>query len=450
MTTVALLGRPNVGKSSLLNRLVGRYVALVGDEPGVTRDPVEVCVEFVPGRPLTLVDTGGLDAEDDDRLAATIGERSLAVAHAADVLLLVLDATTGPVPRDRELLGRLRRLGCRPVGVVNKSEGRDPVLVEAEFSELGLDRLFVVSARRGSGLGPLRDFLTTCSGTAADSEPSAATKVVLLGRPNAGKSTLVNRMAGWERVLSDPVPGTTRDVIEVPVRREAESWVMVDTAGIRRRRSVGDGLEREAVRRGLDVLSTADLALLVIDAQAGIHAQDVSLAAVIARRGCPRVIALNKWDGLEDPRRGRLLDEARARFSFLGRVPLVSVSAATGSGIRELFSALRAARDEVAGLVLSTSSLNRVLNEALRLQPLPRGPHGECIHLRYAHPGGRHPPRVIVHGDMTRYVPESFRRFLAHRFALSIGLETQGLVVDFRDGSTRERTSRPLRDRESR
>lgn len=433
MTRAVLFGRPNVGKSSLFNRLLGRRAALVADTPGVTRDPLEGRLELGDGRTVVLVDTGGLDAGDDAPLAEAVGEAAWSAARRAEMVLLVLDARTGPTPRDREILRRLRREGCEPAGVVNKAEGLEAGAVRAEFAELALPALFVVSARRGSGLGELRAFLAARARPGDGETPAPAPRVVLLGRPNAGKSTLVNRLVGAARVLTDPVPGTTRDAVEVEIRRDGEPWIFVDTAGIRRRWARAEGLERGAVRRGLDVLGDADLALLVVDARAGIHEQDVRLAAEVAARGRPRVIALNKWDGLDEAVRRRLRREARERFAFLGRVPLVTLSGATGSGLGALFEALRAARREIDGLALATGPLNRVLAEALRAQALPRGPHGERIRLRYAHPGGRRPPRVVVHGSHARLVPETFRRYLARRFAESLGLETQGIVVDFRD-----------------
>ena len=440
MTRVALLGRPNVGKSSLFNRLVRARRALVADEPGVTRDPLEAWLDCGEAGGLTLIDTGGLDAGDDAPLARAVGASALEAARGADLNLLILDARTGPTPRDRELLRRLRRAGHEPVGVANKAEGLDEEAVRAEFAELGLAELFVVSARRGAGLGALRALL------AARAAPPAAAggerpRVVLLGRPNAGKSTLVNRLAGRARVLTDPVPGTTRDAVEVEIERDGERWLFVDTAGIRRRwaRARAEALERHTVRRGLDVLEEADLVLLLVDARAGIHEQDVRLAAALAERGRPRVIALNKWDCLDEPTRRLRRREAAERFAFLGAVPVVTLSAATGSGLGGLVAALRAARREIENLDLATGPLNRVLAEALRVQAPPRGPHGERIRLRYAHPGGRRPPRVIVHGAHARLVSETFRRYLAHRFAEALGLETQGLVVDFRDEAERAR-----------
>jgi GTP-binding protein len=433
---VALLGRPNVGKSSLFNRLAGARRALVADEPGVTRDPLEAWIDLAEGTGLTLVDTGGLDAGDDAPLAAAVGAAAFEAARTADLVLLVLDARSGPVARDHELLRRLRRAGREPVGVVNKAEGLDETAVRTEFAELALAELLVVSARRGTGLGALRGRLAACANARPEGS-GEATRVVLLGRPNAGKSTLVNRLAGRARVLADPVPGTTRDAVEVAIERDGERWLFVDTAGIRRRRAGADTLERQSVRRGFDALEEADLVLLLVDARAGVHEQDVRLAAAVAERGRPRVVGLNKWDGLDESTRRLLRRDAAERFAFLGAVPVVTLSATTGSGLGGLFAALRAARRELENLDLATGPLNRVLAEALRVQAPPRGPRGERIRLRYAHPGGRRPPRVVVHGAHARLVPETFRRYLAHRFAAALGLETQGLVVDFRDDAAR-------------
>lgn len=438
MTQVVLVGRPNVGKSSLFNRLARARRALVADEPGVTRDPLETWIETGEGSGFWLIDTGGLDAGDDAPLARAVGEAAFTAARASDLVLLVLDARSGPTPRDRDLLQRLRRAGREPVGVANKAEGLDEAAVRAEFAELGLRDFFAVSARRGTGLGALRAFLASRVAPSESPALDAVPRVVLLGRPNAGKSTLLNRLAGKARVLTDPLPGTTRDAVEVTVERDGERWLFVDTAGIRRRWSrTEETLERASVRRGLDALEEADLVLLLVDARVGIHEQDVRLAAATAERGRPRVVALNKWDGLDEPTRRLRRREAAERFAFLGAVPVVSLSAATGSGLGELFAALRAARKEIESLELATGPLNRVLAEALRVQAPPRGPHGERIHLRYAHPGGRRPPRVIVHGSHARLVSETYRRYLARRFADALGLVTQGLVVDFRDESER-------------
>lgn len=447
MTRVALLGRPNVGKSSLFNRLVGARRALVADEPGVTRDAIEVWCDGGETGGFFLIDTGGLDAGDDAPLARAVGEAALEAARTADLLLLVLDASSGPTPRDRELLRRLRKMGRDPIGVVNKAEGLEEETVRAEFAELGLGDLLVVSARRGTGLPALRAFLA--ARVPPETRPEAgAPRIVLLGRPNAGKSTLANRLVGRALLLTDPVPGTTRDAVEVPVERDGERWIFVDTAGIRRRWARAAPLERSTVRRGFDVLAEADLVLLLVDARAGVHEQDVRLAAAVAERGRPRVIALNKWDGLDEAERRLRRREAEERFAFLGAVPVVTLSAATGSGLGELFAALRAARREIDRLELATGPLNRVLAEALRAQAPPRGPHGERIRLRYAHPGGRRPPRIVVHGAHARLVPETFRRYLARRFAEALGLATQGLVVDFRDETERRgRAAGPARGR---
>jgi GTPase len=427
----ALVGRPNVGKSTLFNALTRSRDALVADRPGLTRDRL-YGIGRVGERSFLVVDTGGL-TDDKAGMAALIARQTdLAVAEA-DVILLVLDAREGLSADDRGIAERLRRAGKPVLAVANKSEGLDPAAA-AEFYALGFGTPQLVSGAHGAGLAALVD---TALARAPAREPAAAplpegVRIAIVGRPNVGKSTLVNRLLGEERVLAFDAPGTTRDSIAVPFTRDGKPYVLIDTAGIRRRARVTDHVEKISVIKALQAIEDADVVIAVVDAQGDIGVHDAHLLGLIAERGRAMVIAVNKWDGLERSARNAVQREITRKLPFLDYAPLHCISALHGSGLGELFESVDAAR-AAAQAELPTPELTRALERAVETNP-PPAVVGRRIKLRYAHQGGRNPPTIVIHGNQTDKLPVSYHRYLVHRFREAFRLVGTPLRLEFRSG----------------
>ena len=412
LPVVALVGRPNVGKSTLFNRLSGGSRALVADLPGVTRDRRYGLLRD-GARACVLIDTGGIAPAGDGFARALQRQTEQAIAEA-DRLVLVADARDGCVAADRELHARLRRVG-KPVAVaVNKVDGADAASAAAEFAELGAAALFALSAKRGSGVPALAAALLPAAGAAAAAAPGAV-RLAVIGRPNAGKSTLINRLLGAERLLVSPAPGTTRDSIDVPFAHAGRELVLVDTAGVRRRsRARADELERACAAQALSAVQRAQVALLVIDAAAGAAEQDAALAAFALDAGRAVAVALNQCDRLDRAGQAWAQQRLERRLRFAPWAPVVRTSGARGFGLERLLQqALRL--HAAAGRRFPTPQVNEFLQRALRRQPPPRGRGGRC-RLRYAHQGGTHPLRIVLHGARLEALPDAYLRYLAAEF----------------------------------
>lgn len=414
LPVVALVGRPNVGKSTLFNRLTGSARALVADLPGVTRDRRYGLLRD-GARACVLIDTGGV-APAADGFARALQRQTEQAIGEADRLVLVADARDGCVAADRELHARLRRVG-KPVAVaVNKVDGADAAAAAAEFAELGAAELHALSAKRGSGVPALRAALLppAAAEEAAEAFP-AAPRLAVIGRPNAGKSTLVNRLLGAERLLVSPEPGTTRDSIDVPFAHAGRELVLVDTAGVRRRaRARADELERACAAQALSAVQRAQVALLVIDAAAGAAEQDAALAAFALDAGAAVAVALNQCDRLDRAEQAWAQQRLARRLRFAPWAPVARTSGARGFGLGRLLRqalALHAA----AGRRFPTPQVNEFLQQALLRNPPPRGRGGRC-RLRYAHQGGTHPLRIVLHGARLEALPEAYLRYLAGEF----------------------------------
>lgn len=433
---LTLVGRPNVGKSTLFNRLTGTRDALVADVPGLTRDR-RYGVGRVGPHPYILVDTGGLSGES----TGMAGLMEQQVAHAleeADHLLFLVDARDGCTGMDVEISEGLRRRGKPITLVVNKTDHADPDLAAAEFHALGLGRPRGISATRNQGIPALIEQVfqalpDVSPAAAAQAGDEGGVRIAVVGRPNAGKSTLVNRLLGEERLVTCDVPGTTRDSIEVPFRHQGRAYVLIDTAGVRRRAKVRETVEKFSVIRTLQAVEQANLVILVLDARQGIGEQDATLAAHILDSGRALVVAVNKWDGLSDTERARVRADLDRKLGFLDFAAVHYVSALRGSGIRRLPQAAdrafaNATRD------LSTPDLTRILATAVREHqpPLVRG---RRIRLRYAHQGGRNPPVIIIHGNQTAAVPDGYRRYLVNYFRRELDLAGTPLRIEFRTGA---------------
>jgi len=430
---VVLLGRPNVGKSTLFNRLTRSRDALVADFPGLTRDR-----QYGYGRvgpvPYLVVDTGGLSGETGglDALSAQQARQAL---DEGDVVLLLVDAREGVNAQDEALAQWVRRSGKPVFLIANKSEGLNQGAVDADFAALGLGPVHAVSAAHGQGVAALME--AVCSTLPATAEGArdaddTAIRVAVVGRPNVGKSTFINRVLGEERLVASEIPGTTRDAIAVPFTRDAQDYVLVDTAGVRRRARVDAVIEKFSIVKTLQAIDAADVVLFLFDGREGITDQDASLLGMVIERGRSLVLAVNKWDGLAQGARERIREELGRRLPFVDFAKTHFISALHGSGVGNVFASICAAH--AAGSAdLSTPRLTRLLQEAVagHQPPLVRG---RRIKLRYAHQGGRQPPVVVIHGNQTEDVPDSYRRYLINFFRKSLGLYGTPLRLEFKSG----------------
>ena len=416
LPAIALVGRPNVGKSTLFNRLTGTRDALVADYPGLTRDRLYGYSHYGDS-PAIIIDTGGLSGDFDEMSRLMARQVELAVAEA-DVVLFMLEAAAGVTPGDEAIAELLRKSGKQVLLVVNKAEGLPPEETAAEFWSLGMDEPQVISAERGDRVKALLErALTLCpqAAGAQDRVPvPTGTRIAVVGRPNVGKSTLINRYIGEERLVAADEAGTTRDSIYVPVKFDDQDVVLVDTAGIRRRSKVEEGIEKFSVVKSLKAIEESEAVIVLLDCHEGVTEQDVSLIGLVLERGRALTIGLNKWDGLSSAARGKLRSEMERRLPFIDFVRQHQVSAQHGSNIHELLqSALEAA--ECAYSEMPTSRLCDVLSDATASHP-PPVVRGRRIKLSYANQGGRNPPVVVVHGNQTDRLPGSYRRYLAGCF----------------------------------
>lgn len=431
---IALVGRPNVGKSTLFNCLTRTRDALVADQPGLTRDR-----KYGEGRvgdhPYLVVDTGGLSGEKEgiDELMA---DQVWLAVEEADVVLFLVDARDGVVAGDEEIAKRLRSVN-KPVHlVVNKIDGADLAVVTADFYRLGLGEPLGITASQGGGV---RDLVAEVLPELPESEDEdeaneedLGIKIAIVGKPNVGKSTLINRILGEERVLAFDMPGTTRDSIFVPFERRGQKYTFIDTAGVRRRKKVHDKLEKFSVIKALQAIERANVVVLVIDAHEGISDQDAHLLGFVLDEGRALVIAVNKWDGLESSERERVKYELGRKLQFVDFAKLFFISALHGTGVGDLFKPINKAYLS-ATRQFSTSELTRILEKAVEghQPPLVRG---RRIKLRYAHQGGRNPPTIVIHGNQTKDVPDAYRRYLQNTYRKALKLEGTPVRIDFKTG----------------
>jgi GTP-binding protein len=432
---VVIVGRPNVGKSTLFNRLTRSRAALVADAPGLTRDR-QYGDGRVGDRPYLVVDTGGVV----ERLTA-LKERQTVVSHVAsqvraalaeaDAVILLVDGREGLHPAERELAVDLRRDG-KPVWVaVNKAEGRDPDSAVAEFHALGLGEPVAVSAAHGDGVNELMQRVLSGLPVTEEAAPEEGVpRVAVIGKPNVGKSTLVNALLGEERVVVCDEPGTTRDSIRVPLERAGRRYVLIDTAGVRRRARIEDPLEKYSVLKTLQAIDEANVVILVIDAHAGAAEQDASLAGYALEAGRALVVAVNKWDAVAPSDRDWVRHELERKLPFLEFARMHFISAREGHGIGGLFPSVDEAYAS-ANRTLSTPKLNRALLAAVTATPPPLI-HGRRIRPKYAHQGGKNPPRVVIHGNQVTALSKSYRRYLANAFRKAFHLIGTPVVIECR------------------
>jgi GTPase len=431
---IALVGRPNVGKSTLFNRLSRSRDALVANIPGLTRDRKygEMRVEE---RRFILIDTGGLSGEEQG-IDAEMARQSRAAVTECDLALLMVDARAGVTPADHLILDMLRASGKRYLIVVNKIDGVDEYSASAEFHELGGSQLHAVSASHGRGIVQLQQALLQEFPEAQPEEPDAGraehVKVALVGRPNVGKSTLVNRILGEDRVVVFDEPGTTRDSIYIDFERAEKHYTLIDTAGVRRKRSVHETVEKFSIVKTLQAIADANVVLVLIDARDGLVEQDVHLLGHVIESGRSLIIVCNKWDGLSNEQKNTLRSDLERRLMFADFAEVYFISALHGSNVGQLYAAIDRAWVS-ARTKLPTNRLTQILEQAIATHspPLVRG---RRIKLRYAHPGGSNPPIIVVHGNQTESVPEHYRRFLENVFRRELKLVGTPLRIEFVTG----------------
>ena len=415
---VVIAGRPNVGKSTLFNRLAGRRMALVADTPGVTRDRKEA-EALLRGRRVRLVDTGGLEEAAPETLAGRLRSGAAAATEVADVVLFVVDARAGVTPADRHFAEWLRRQGRQVLLVANKAEGRSTQSSVLEAFELGLGEPIAVSAEHGEGIADLMSEIADRLPAEDAEEPDEGggarpLKLAIVGRPNVGKSTLLNRLVGEERMLTGPEPGLTRDAISVLLDDKGGPIELVDTAGLRRRARIEAPLEKLAVGAAIGALKLAEVVVLVVDAVDGLHDQDLQIAQLIEREGRACVLALNKWDAVADRQATRRAITERLEDSLaqMRGIPVVTFSALTGAGLDKLLPAVRRAH-EVWNTRLATATLNRWFEQALARHPPPLV-SGRRLKLRYITQAKARPPTFVVFGTRAERLPEDYQRYLVN------------------------------------
>lgn len=462
---VALVGRPNVGKSTLFNRLTRTRDALVADFPGLTRDRKYGRAE-VEGREFIVIDTGGIDGTEEG-VETRMAEQSLLAIEEADVVLFMVDARAGVMPADKQIANHIRSRQKATFLVANKTDGLDADSAVADFYSLGLGDIHAIAASHGRGVTSLLETALLpwmdkvdpqeiseedeneayWAALAAkergetleeeeEEEPFDPTglpiKLAIVGRPNVGKSTLTNRILGEDRVVVYDMPGTTRDSIYIPMERDEREYVLIDTAGVRKRGKVTDTVEKFSVIKTLQAIEDANVVMLVIDAREGISDQDLSLLGFILNSGRSLVIVVNKWDGLTQEIRDEVKETLDFRLGFIDFARVHFISALHGSGVGNLFESVTEAYD-CATKRVNTSMLTRIMSmaEEDHQPPLVRG---RRVKLKYAHAGGYNPPIVVIHGNQVKDLPDSYKRYLMNYFRRSLNVMGTPIRIQFKEG----------------
>ncbi len=430
LPVIALVGRPNVGKSTLFNRLTKSRDAIVANYPGLTRDR-QYGRAVLSGRPCLLIDTGGLTGKEEGIHAEMAHQSHLAIEEA-DVVLFIVDARDGMNATDQNLAASLRRENKPCLLVTNKIDGLDIEAARVDFYQMGLGEPYAVSATQGRGVSSLLKAVNTLLPKHEESGPEAmpGIRVAIIGRPNVGKSTLVNRLVGEERVITFDQPGTTRDSVHVPFERDGQVFTLIDTAGMRRRSKIKETVEKFSVIKALQAVEQSDVVVFVIDAQEGITDQDASLLGLVLDKGPSLALAINKWDGLSEEQKETVARSAEVKLPFLDFVRRFRVSALHGTGVGELMGSVVSAY-ESSRVDIPTPQLTRWL-ELFVEQHAPPLVRGRRIKLRYAHQGGKQPPVIIVHGSQTASIPDVYRRYLVNAFRKRLKLEGVPLRVEFK------------------
>jgi GTP-binding protein len=433
LPTLVLVGRPNVGKSTLFNRLTRSRDALVADLPGLTRDR-HYGRGRVGERPYLVVDTGGLEPVAKEGILHEMARQTRQAVDEADLVLFIVDGRDGLTPHDRIIATQLRKTGRPVMLLVNKAEGMQRTRVTADFHELGLGEPIPISSAHGDNVAEMievaLDELPAVEAAEVE-EKSDHPKLAIVGRPNVGKSTLVNAILGEERVIAFDQPGTTRDSIYIDFERGGRQYTIIDTAGVRRRGKIDEAIEKFSVVKTLQAIEDANVVVLVVDARDQITEQDAHLADFVLQAGRALVLAVNKWDGLDEYKRDTAKRDIERKLHFLSFAKHHFISALNGTGVEALLNSVNQAYT-AAMAKLPTPQLTRVLEEAIQKQQPPRGAFRPK--MRYAHQGGSNPPLIIIHGSALDKIPDSYRRYLEKTFCDAFKLQGTPLRIEFKSG----------------
>jgi GTP-binding protein len=434
LPVIALVGRPNVGKSTLFNRLTRSRDAIVADYPGLTRDRQYGFGKMGPV-PYIVIDTGGV-AGGEEGIDELMVDQTVRALKEADVAIVMVDGRTGITSADEHVVSLARKHAKQSWLAVNKAEGLDQDMTAGEFYALGLGEPVAISASHGDRVSGFMDevlapFVDEASEAAdEDEDASKALRIAVIGRPNVGKSTLINRLIGEDRLVVYDQPGTTRDSVAVPFERDDRRYLLIDTAGVRRKSRVHETIEKFSIVKALQAMERAQVVIAVLDASEGVTEQDVSLMGLAVERGRALVVVANKWDGLSAGDRRHLKSELDRRLPFLDFAERMTISALHGTGVGDVLPAIERAF-AAATRDLSTKDLTRELEAAVseHAPPLVRG---RRIKLRYAHQGGRNPPVIVIHGNQTERLPDAYRRYLINRFRKSFKLQGTPVRLAFK------------------
>jgi len=434
---IALVGRPNVGKSTLFNRLTRSRDALVADLPGLTRDR-HYGEGRIGERPFLVIDTGGFEPVAKEGIMHEMALQTRQAVAEADVVVFIVDGRQGMTPHDKTITDFLRKSGRKVMLVVNKSEGMKYTSVTADFYELGMGDPYVISAAHGDGVSDLVNEALDMAFAGRPDEPEELEpadhgfKIAIVGRPNVGKSTLINTLVGEQRVIAFDMPGTTRDSIEVPFERDGKRFTLIDTAGIRRRGKIFEAIEKFSVVKTMQSISDANVVILLLDAQQDISEQDAHIAGFILESGRALVVAVNKWDGLQTQERDEVKIDLDRKLDFLSFAKTHFVSALRGTGVSQLMKSVEAAY-AAATANLSTPRLTRALQEAVEKQE-PKRKGTSRPKMRYAHQGGQNPPIIVIHGNALEGITEPYKRYLEKHFRETFSLVGTPLRIELRSG----------------
>ena len=443
---ISLVGRPNVGKSTLFNVLTKSRDALVADYPGLTRDRQYGRFQF-NSSDIIIIDTGGLSGESEELDSHMERQTRLAVDES-DIILFMVDARDGLTPADEVIAESLRRTGKKVKLVVNKTDGLDVRTVASEFFSLGLGEPVSIAASQNRGIqAMLSDVLQSSDLEQVvasedesadelddDAEKDKSIKVAIIGRPNVGKSTLVNRFLGEERVVVFDMPGTTRDSVFIPFERDGKRYTFIDTAGIRRKRSVHEAIEKFSIIKSMQAIERANVVIMMIDARTEIADQDLHLIGYVLEAGRALILTINKWDGMDDYQKELIHKGIDKQLPFVRFAETFFISALHGSGVGKLYDAIDRAYAS-ATKKYSTSDLTRLLEKAVQSHQPPLV-NGRRIKLRYAHQGGMNPPRIIVHGNQISKVPSVYKRYLTNFFRKELNSVGTPILIEFKGGDS--------------
>ncbi|KTD36664.1 GTP-binding protein EngA [Legionella nautarum] len=425
---IALVGRPNVGKSTLFNRFTKTQDALVADFPGLTRDRQYGQAEY-DDKPFIVIDTGGVGV-DDLAVDALMSKQSNLALEEADIVFFLVDGRSGLTGVDENIALRLRKINKPVFLIVNKTDGLDEEIACSEFQSLGFSEVHPISASHGRGMHSLMQALPIDSEVVEEAEQGKAIKITFVGRPNVGKSTLINRILGEERVVVYDMPGTTRDSIAIPFVRDEKPYILIDTAGVRRRSRVDEKIEKFSVIKTLQAIKESHVCMMLLDAREGLTEQDMHILSFIIESGKALVIAVNKWDGLDEEHKEKVREELTRRLHFVHFAKIRFISALHGSGVGLLFKDIEQAYAS-ATQAFSTPQLTRLLQDLVS-QHNPPTVNGRRIKLRYAHAGGHNPPIIVLHGNQLDSLPDSYKRYLTKAFVTHLGLVGTPLRLEFK------------------